>query len=149
MTRQKKLDPIEVASAATNKGNAHKRACRIYRQHWADIQETSEQNLFIAAHWRPAVKKLRDAFRSEFRHKAWAELTIQWLGNGWAVNYVTMHVSAYMRYEARWEGMTITREFRPKCIADMHIEAWKLGSALAGWAEPSRELPACVLKVAK
>lgn len=131
----KKNDPIILAKKATNKGNALKKANRIYRQSWQSRSDETIQRRFRDEHWKSCIKSLRTTFRNQFRKKAFKGLSIEWHGKGYAENGITRKIEPWLSYTAHFKGMQFSRHFSPECREDVIAEAWKLGGALIGWVE--------------
>ncbi len=138
MKKKTATDPILIAHAATNKGNAHRKVKFAYYRHWRDLDEQAWQRKFFKQHWQPAVKECRRRFRAEFRAKAWEDLRITWDGLGYTHNGITKKVELYLSYIAYWKGFEIRKSFHAECIEDVIAETWKLGGLLAGEPFPDR-----------
>lgn len=128
----RKSDPIKAAARITNQGNARSHAARLYRDRSNLIREERALRDFEARVWKPVYKKIRKAFRDEFREPAWEGLRIEFYGLGYTKNGITHCIDTWVEYGAYWKGFKIHGKFSPQCLEDVVAETWKLGGLFAG-----------------
>jgi len=129
----KKIDPILNAEISTNtkKQLTRTKNANVLRSRALNAKGAVAREIDNA--WKPAVKAMRRTFRNQFSGPQWKELGIDFHHDGYVVNWCNYFVSAYMSYSARWKGIRLSRDFCPKNLVEVKVEALRLKDALVAW----------------
>lgn len=129
----KKIDPILNAEISTNtkKQLTRTKNANVLRRRATIASGIVRSDIDRA--WKPAVKAMRQMFRNQFRGPAWKELSIEFLGQGYSVNWSNCFVCAYVEYQGFWKGIEVFRHFAPKNIVEVKVEALRLKDVLIAW----------------
>lgn len=129
----KKIDPILNAEIGTNtkKQLTRTKNSNVLRSRALNASGAVRRDIDNA--WKPAVKAMRQMFRRQFSGPQWKELGIDFHHDGYVVNWSTCFVCAYVSYTARWKGIAMSRDFCPKNLVEVKVEALRLKDVLIAW----------------